>query len=79
MYKSSSFPGGKHGLGIDAAPQPLSLARRTKKAGDASENSEPSPAVELERETGFEPATRSVGKRRPGREIRPGPRIHEAR
>ena len=32
-----------------------------KKAGDASKKPESSPACELERETGFEPATLSLG------------------
>jgi hypothetical protein len=32
-----------------------------KKAGDVSENPESPPAFRLERETGFEPATLSLG------------------
>ncbi len=44
-----------------ATPVLRAVPGEKKKAGDASENPESSPAVELERETGFEPATLSLG------------------
>ena len=46
---------------VDATPVLRAVPGEKKKAGDASENPESSPAVELERETGFEPATLSLG------------------
>ena len=43
------------------APVLRAVPGEKKKAGDASENPESSPAWGLERETGFEPATLSLG------------------
>ena len=44
-----------------ATPVLRAVPGEKKMAGDASENPESSPACEMERETGFEPATLSLG------------------
>ena len=44
-----------------ATPLLRTVPDQTKRAGDASQNRESSPAGGMERETGFEPATLSLG------------------